>query len=71
MDADEDFRAEARRVMRLFCYGCEKSVSSEVPAETVVRACLFCPECMEKAESELAAMLKKLKPSHEPQKLSR
>jgi len=35
------------RRMRLPCYGCGKSVSSEVPEDTVVRAALFCPECIE------------------------
>lgn len=33
--------------MRLPCYECGKSVSSEVPEDTVVRAALFCPECIE------------------------
>ena len=33
--------------MRLQCYECGKSVSTEVPPETVVRAALFCPECIE------------------------
>ena len=34
--------------MRLRCYPCGRSVSTEVPDETVVRACLFCPECLER-----------------------
>jgi hypothetical protein len=33
--------------MRLCCYFCGKSVSSEVPDETVVRGVLVCPECIE------------------------
>jgi hypothetical protein len=33
--------------MRLFCYICTKSVSNEVPDDTVVRAMLVCPECIE------------------------
>lgn len=33
--------------MRLVCYFCGKSVSSEVSPETVVRAVLVCPECIE------------------------
>lgn len=32
--------------MRLQCYFCGKSVSNEVPEETVVRAVLVCPECI-------------------------
>jgi hypothetical protein len=31
--------------MRLRCLTCWKSVSNEVPEETVVRAVLTCPEC--------------------------
>ena len=31
--------------MRLHCNACSKSVSNEVPEETVVRAWLECPEC--------------------------
>jgi len=33
--------------MRLLCYFCGKSVSNEVPEETVIRAVLACPECVE------------------------
>lgn len=33
--------------MRLRCNECGKSVSTEVSEETVVRAALFCPECIE------------------------
>jgi hypothetical protein len=33
--------------MRLRCTECGKSVSTEVPDETVVRAWLMCPECIE------------------------
>ena len=32
--------------MRLICFGCGKSVSTEVPADTIVRAVLVCPECV-------------------------
>lgn len=32
--------------MRLICYGCGKSVSTEVPDDTIVRAVLVCPECV-------------------------
>ena len=34
--------------MRLHCTECGKSVSSEVPDDTVVRAILTCPECVPK-----------------------
>jgi len=33
--------------MRLQCYFCGRSVSNEVPQDTVVRALLVCPECIE------------------------
>ena len=33
--------------MRIRCYGCTKSVSSEVPEDTVLRAVAICPECIE------------------------
>ena len=39
--------------MRLRCYFCGKSVSSEVPEETVVRAILVCPECIEKGKIQV------------------
>lgn len=32
--------------MRLHCTECGKSVSSEVPDGTIVRAILVCPECV-------------------------
>jgi hypothetical protein len=34
--------------VRLTCNNCGKIVSTEVPDNTVVRACLECPECIEK-----------------------
>lgn len=34
--------------MRLRCYDCGKSVSTEVDDSTVVRALLRCPECIER-----------------------
>ena len=34
--------------MRLKCNKCGKSVSTEVSKETIVRAWLECPECIEK-----------------------
>ena len=33
--------------MRYYCYFCGKSVTSEVPDDTVIRAVLVCPECIE------------------------
>lgn len=33
--------------MRINCYFCGKSVSTEVPDETVLRAVAVCPECIE------------------------
>ena len=33
--------------MRLYCWCCHKSVSNEVPEDTVLRACCVCPECIE------------------------
>ena len=32
--------------MRLLCYECGKSVSTEVPSSTIIRAVLICPECI-------------------------
>lgn len=38
---------------RIRCAKCGKSVSTLVPANTVIRACVQCPECIEKeAEQE-------------------
>jgi DNA-directed RNA polymerase subunit RPC12/RpoP len=37
--------------MRYFCYFCGKSVSSELPDDSVIRALLVCPECIEKGET--------------------
>ena len=41
--------------MRLACMGCGKSVSSEVPAETVLRACAICPECLQAESTRVRA----------------
>jgi hypothetical protein len=38
--------------MRIRCYNCGKSVSSELPNESVVRAIVFCPECVEGGSEE-------------------
>lgn len=37
-------------LMRYICYTCKKSVSSELPNDSVIRAVLICPECIEKGE---------------------
>jgi hypothetical protein len=36
--------------MRLYCHGCFKSVSNEVPSTTILRAVVFCPECIERVD---------------------
>ena len=41
--------------MRLQCYFCSKSVSNELPEETVVRGLLICPECVEARYYEMIA----------------
>ena len=33
--------------MRYPCYFCGKSVTSELPEDSVIRAILVCPECIE------------------------
>jgi DNA-directed RNA polymerase subunit RPC12/RpoP len=33
--------------MRYHCHFCGKSVTSELPHDTVIRAVLACPECIE------------------------
>jgi DNA-directed RNA polymerase subunit RPC12/RpoP len=33
--------------MRYACFFCGKSVTSELPNDSVIRALLICPECME------------------------
>jgi DNA-directed RNA polymerase subunit RPC12/RpoP len=38
--------------MRIPCNRCGKSVSSEVPDETIIRAWVECPECIEKEQEE-------------------
>ena len=39
--------------IRLRCYHCGKSVSTPVPASTIVRAVLECPECSEQQSSSI------------------
>ena len=43
--------------MRLCCYFCGKSVSSEVPDTTVIRAVLVCPECIEAEKIKIPASI--------------
>lgn len=38
--------------MRLHCWFCGKSVSTEVSEETIVRAALVCPECIPRVLKE-------------------
>ncbi len=38
--------------VRLPCFYCSKSVSSELPEEAVVRAICVCPECIEAGKDE-------------------
>ena len=39
-------------MIRLHCFACGKSVSTEVPDNTIVRAILTCPECIEQIEED-------------------
>lgn len=36
--------------MRYVCHFCGKSVTSSLPNDTVIRALMVCPECMEKGK---------------------
>ena len=36
--------------MRYHCHFCQKSVTSDLPNEAVIRATLICPECLELAD---------------------
>jgi hypothetical protein len=52
--------------MRYSCHFCHKSVSSELPDDSVIRATLICPECLElgdptKLNAALDDIAKKLK----------
>lgn len=38
--------------MRIPCNACGKSVSSEVPGTTIMRAWIECPECLKKEKDE-------------------
>ena len=48
--------------MRLRCFECQTTISTEVPDETVVRAIAICPECCEQAAEavEVTAKFKKV-----------
>lgn len=48
--------------MRYPCYTCGKSVTSELPDDSIIRAALTCPECLEldKTEAQLAVAVKAL-----------
>lgn len=38
--------------MRLFCGSCRKSVTNELPDDSVFRATALCPECIEDSDEE-------------------
>jgi len=42
--------------MRLTCWYCKKSCSSELPSGTIIRAIAICPECIEKNIPEKEAI---------------
>ena len=44
---------ELERMRRLVCNRCSKSVSSPVPGDTVVRAWVECPECIERVSDDI------------------
>lgn len=43
---------------RILCMGCGKSVSTPVPKDTIVRAYVECPECLEIDNATLFAKLR-------------
>jgi NAD-dependent SIR2 family protein deacetylase len=43
-------RALQGLAVRLRCHECGKSVSTDVADDTIVRAVLICPECLERAD---------------------
>ena len=47
---EEPEMPEAIEYERLHCLNCGKSVSTPVPKDTIVRAWIQCPECIEKYE---------------------
>lgn len=38
--------------MRYLCWFCGKSVTSELPDDSVIRATLICPECLELGDKD-------------------
>jgi hypothetical protein len=46
--------------MRFRCYGCGKSVSSEVPDDAILRAVAWCPECCEAGKDQDPEILAEL-----------
>lgn len=36
--------------MRYYCHFCHKSVTSELPDDSIIRAILICPECLEEGK---------------------
>lgn len=51
--------------MKLFCWYCHKSVSTELPDDTLFRAIAVCPECIEKSSEAENHPIKNIIP-HEP-----
>lgn len=43
--------------MRIHCFCCGKSVSTEVPEETILRAVAYCPECLSGADPKMFEFL--------------
>ena len=41
--------------MRLWCWYCHRSVSSELPESTIFRAIAICPECTQEERDQQAA----------------
>lgn len=39
--------------MRYICWFCKKSVTSELPDDSVIRAILVCPECIEEGRIKI------------------
>jgi len=39
--------------MRLFCWNCKKSVSNDLPEDTIFRGIAYCPECIESGAEQI------------------
>jgi hypothetical protein len=50
----------------LRCYNCGKTVSTEVPDSTVVRAVVICPECLERDKHTLEKFLTNIAQAQRP-----